>query len=81
MSTKCSILYEADRFHLYYDMADAFRSDTPDQPIYLELEDCAYQANFASGRASVVVAIPDDVARKIGLLRARASDADEAKHG
>ena len=71
MSTRSSIKYELDDttgngFHLFGDVLD----DEVDAPVYLELTGIyAATLSYEDGHAVVLVTIPRDWARKLGLLK------------
>ena len=71
MSTRSSIKHYLDDatgngFHLFGDVME----DGPDPPVYLELIGIpAASLHYEDGHAVVLVTIPREWARKLGLLR------------
>ena len=66
MSTKSSIKYAENEFHLYSDvMDDMLAPEGEEPPVYLRLDDCEFEAY---SRGAVVLKIKASTARKLGLL-------------
>ena len=62
MSTKASIAYRQDAFHLYEDLLDPGM-------VYLRLDDVTTaEVKVEDGRTTVTVAMPVDLARTLGLV-------------
>lgn len=62
MSTKMSIAYDQDAFHLYEDLLDPGM-------VYLRLDDVVTaEMRVEDGRTSVTVAVTDALARTLGLV-------------
>jgi hypothetical protein len=69
MSTKQSIKFMEDEFHLYHDVMDSVRGVEADElPVYLELRGVEFEAN---SYGTVTVTIKASTARKLGLLPER----------
>ena len=62
MSTKVSIAYSQDAFHLYEDLLDPGM-------VYLRLDDVVTaEMRVEDGRTAVTVAVPVELARTLGLV-------------
>lgn len=65
MSTKSSIKYDEDRFHLYSDLMDP---DMGNQHVNLTLYGCPFEAYADENGIQITVRIDRDTARGLGLL-------------
>ena len=75
MSTRCSIKYAEDEFHLYSDViVDMLAPEGTEPPVYLELSGVEFEA-YSHGR--VVLTIPAATARKLGLIPAPGKSSNE----
>lgn len=75
MSTKSTIKYADDEFHLYRDvMDDMLAPEGQETPVYLRLDACEFEA-YSSG--CVVLTIQAATARKLGLLPPDSASAEK----